>query len=697
MSFERQKRLLLGLLAFVVPLPLPFNGVLEWPVLLLYWAVLAYFFHRVALDPEQWLPVWATNLLAIGYLPLLYLDLSVLMHGQILRPLVHLALFALLVKLFSLRREREKWHALTAIFFLFLAAMGTSVHPSISLYLVACLTLAMLVLARFASFHFLVNFGSPRATAGGAAEATRAIPLRVFLILGTGVTLLVAAILFPLLPRVGSPYLVARATGMGQSSSSVGFSDEMSLESIGLIRTSREVAMRLVYETAPPPGHEMRYKGATYDIYEGRKWQRSPINANGVRLAGDGLYYPVDGTPRAWVHVWSEIRGARSLMLPVEAVAVELPGRRVMVDQGGAMLLPSPPNGTLNYRVGMDLTPTSGAVVANDWARSGAMDRSGVTEAMQDLAAETMGFGTARERTERLESWFVTEFGYTLDSMGAGGADPLERFLFRDRRGHCELFASSMVLMLRSQGIPARLATGFLGAEYNPLEEYFIVRQSNAHAWVEAWIEGEGWRIFDPTPPVGRPGGEERGLWSLVSQLYDTAVFRWDRYVLTFGIYDQLGMVHKLGELWDDLKARFRGEEAAPSIAGPEGGVAAPAEEGTSWRQRWMDPGLWAVIVLMMLAATWVAWRHRPAFTASRAYLSLRKRLADGEEPLTATAPLEMERRLAARFPEAAAPTHRLIELYLAESFGGAELGEEQLEELRAAMDSIRAAIRRAA
>ena len=67
-----------------------------------------------------------------------------------------------------------------------------------------------------------------------------------------------------------------------------------------------------------------------------------------------------------------------------------------------------------------------------------------------------------------------------------------------------------MVLMLRSQGIPARLVTGFLGGEYNPFEGYYIVRESNAHAWVEACMPGEGWRIFDPTPPAGRPVARTR-------------------------------------------------------------------------------------------------------------------------------------------------------------------------------------------
>ena len=121
-----------------------------------------------------------------------------------------------------------------------------------------------------------------------------------------------------------------------------------------------------------------------------------------------------------------------------------------------------------------------------------------------------MGQGTAAQRARRLESHLIDNYTYTLDFVGRSPDNPIEDFLFRYRSGQCEYFASSMVLMLRSQGIPARLVTGFLGGEYNPFEGYYIVRDNNAHAWVEAYLAGAGWRIFDPTPPAGRPaaGGE---------------------------------------------------------------------------------------------------------------------------------------------------------------------------------------------
>ena len=149
------------------------------------------------------------------------------------------------------------------------------------------------------------------------------------------------------------------------------------------------------------------------------------------------------------------------------------------------------------------------------------------------------------------------------------GETPLEDFLFVYRSGHCEYFASSMVLLLRAENVPARLATGFLGAEYNPLEGYYIVRQENAHAWVEAYTPARGWRIYDPTPPEGRPSVPARDFFHFMSQVYDYLTFRWDRYVLTYGAEDQRTFFQdvrqRLADLWRDLTGwALGGEETAP-------------------------------------------------------------------------------------------------------------------------------------
>ena len=108
------------------------------------------------------------------------------------------------------------------------------------------------------------------------------------------------------------------------------------------------------------------------------------------------------------------------------------------------------------------------------------------------------GTGTDRERAERILRFFLSDFRYTLSDP----ASSIREFLFRKRAGYCEHFAAGLALLLRGAGIPSRVAAGYLGGEWNGVGKYLIVRQSDAHAWVEAWIDG-GWVTLDATPPSG--------------------------------------------------------------------------------------------------------------------------------------------------------------------------------------------------
>ena len=691
MTFARQKRLLLGFLALLAPIPLPFNEVVSWPVVAAYLVGVAVFLRRVMLDRQRWLPTWVLNVLGLIYLPLAFLDVFMISR-RLLTAVLHLILFSLLVKLFSLTRERDKWQVAIGIFFLFLASMGTSVHPTIVLYLIAFLVISLVMLTRFAFLHVLAGFGRED------PELAR-IPMRGFLIACTTLTLLLSIPLFAFLPRVPSPYIVGRGSGLGQTIESAGFSDEVTLDSIGQIRSSRDVALRLLEEGTIDSGRDMRFKAATYDLYQGGTWRRSPFRM-ALRRESAGIWLAKDRQPERWARIFLAPINSRSAPLPMETVVIDLQATTLSLDEGGAVSFRFQPQELVEYRVGLTTGPVMTAKQPSVTPSDAALDLAGVTPPIAALAARVMGGGTPLERAQRLEAHLIQDYEYTLDFRGRSAENPIEDFLFRYKSGQCEYFASSMVLLLRSQGIPARLVTGYLGGEYNPFEGYYIVRDSNAHAWVEAYVEGEGWRIFDPTPPAGRPVAEATGVSLLMRQAWDFVAFRWDRYVLTFGIYDQLRIFGGLRELWRDFLGRFQQpEKAERTPAGeqqPVGGEEAVAgEPGPRMPEISLPVALGLTLLAAMAFALYL--RFKPPLTATAAYTRLRRRLGRRGEPLAESVPpLVVGREMAARYPAAAEPTARIIAFYLRESFGGHPLEDGEREALEAALDEAEKGMRKA-
>jgi hypothetical protein len=184
-------------------------------------------------------------------------------------------------------------------------------------------------------------------------------------------------------------------------------------------------------------------------------------------------------------------------------------------------------------------------------------------------------------------------------------------------------------------------------------------------------------------------------------QAWDFVVFRWDRYVLTFGIYDQLRIFGSLRDMWRDLLNRFQQADAAPekTSAGeqqPVGGEEIAAGESGP---RMPEIPLPVAIGLTLFAAGVFALylRFKPPLTATVAYTRLRRRLGRRGEPLAESVPpLVVGREMAARYPAAAEPAARIIAFYLRESFGGQDLEDGEREALEAALDEAEKGMRKA-
>ena len=145
-----------------------------------------------------------------------------------------------------------------------------------------------------------------------------------------------------------------------------------------------------------------------------------------------------------------------------------------------------------------------------------------------------------------IENYLRTNYGYTLELPKTEPDDPLAFFLFHRKKGHCEYFASSMAVMLRVLGIPSRVITGFQSGVYNPISGSQLIRSSDAHSWVEAWLPDRGWTTFDPTPPD--PNATGLSAWTRFGFYADAVDVFWQDWVLNYNLERQLQLASRVGE-----------------------------------------------------------------------------------------------------------------------------------------------------
>ena len=168
-----------------------------------------------------------------------------------------------------------------------------------------------------------------------------------------------------------------------------------------------------------------------------------------------------------------------------------------------------------------------------------------VDDRVLQLARQVGQGSTAYEQAMNIERYLRTNFAYTTDLLKTEVPDPLAYFLCDRRAGHCEYFASGMAVMLRALSVPSRVVTGFQSGVYNPMTGWQVLRSSDAHSWVEGWIEHRGWVTFDPTPPANR-GQQQSPLAAKLALYLDAAETFWQRWVVHYNIEYQLTLASRV-------------------------------------------------------------------------------------------------------------------------------------------------------
>ncbi len=283
----------------------------------------------------------------------------------------------------------------------------------------------------------------------------------------------------------------------------------------------------------------------------------------------------------------------------------------------------------------------------------------------------TGGKATPAAKVQAILEWLQRTHGYTTDlQRDASIADPLEDFLFRQKAGHCEYFASAAAVLLRLSGIPSRYVNGFLGGEWNNLAKVVTVRDNRAHSWAEAYLGQFGWVRVDATP-----ASTATSKMSQVRQLFDSVELFWSRWVIEYDASRQIELARKLGQGLGLSRGR-----------GPASGFKLPD-------RKWVFVGLGVVVVGIVLVRLWRSRRgggarrqgraRRDAAPIIRLYQRTVDRLAaQGFARQPTETPREFALRLQGAGIAGANVLARLTEIYCAARFGGHEVDPALAEAL---------------
>jgi len=472
-------------------------------------------------------------------------------------------------------------------------------------------------------------------------------------------------ILFVLFPRIPGPLW-----GLPKDAHTAvsGLTDTMAPGSISQLGLSTAVAFRVEFEGPIPPPARLYWRGPVLTHTDGRRWSQAESRLHrrlpALEVRGPPVYYAVTLEPhqQRWLF------------------ALEVPGgvqAGMRINDEFQLLAPRRLRERLRYR--LRSFPEARITEINAEQRRAALALPEGMHARARALAEEWRRELERPGAviARALAYFRSEpFYYTLRAPLLI-EDPVDQFLFESRRGFCEHYASAFTVLMRAAGIPARVVTGYQGGERNPLGDYLIVRQRDAHAWVEVWLEERGWVRVDPTAAVSpdrielgmdatlpAPGMAGLGLdtdSALAQALrslrhgWDAVNNTWNQWILAYGPARQKEFLSRFG-----LDASRRATLAVVLLA--------------------------VVGVALGLIAVWLARRRPPSDRALRAYQRFCAKAArTGVERRGDEGPLDFAARLRARRPDLEREIARVTELYVRLRYAGRPSDARELERVVAA------------
>jgi transglutaminase-like putative cysteine protease len=478
---------------------------------------------------------------AISYILFFLLD-YLLFSRDFLTATVHLVFFLAVIKILTAKTNRDYLYTAAIAFLELLAAAILSVDLNFFLFLALYLFFAI---AALTSGEIRRSINKAPSTARGSLRRfhPRLAALSGLVTLGI---LAITAGLFFFLPRTAD---AALSRLISHQIYLPGFSNEVTFGEIGEIKeTSRPVMHVSIFKREIPPG--LKWRGGALSHFDGKKWSNpNPLEEQIPVVNGHADFHGPETLPggrRLGYHV--ELNAVTTNALFFTGFPEKLDLRQLFVyrNENGSYRLGRAPPQRFGYDVYALLEEPLGyfpLVKPIPPLTPEVHDRYLQLPDRLDTRISQLAHHIADtapndyERAVALEKRLRSDYQYTLEMPGHEVSDPIAYFLFTRKKGYCEHFASAMTVMLRTLGIPARLATGFQSGIYNPISDLVVVRASDAHTWVEAWLPEVGWTTFDPTPPDPNPAGLT--LFSRFELYMDAAQTFWQEWVVSYDMNRQ--------------------------------------------------------------------------------------------------------------------------------------------------------------
>ena len=508
----------------------------------------------------------AITLAYMGFYPIDYAYLS----KAFLPATVHLVLFIASVKILTAATDRDYFFVKIIAFMELLAACVLSSSFNFSLFLALFLVLGVATFMSSEMRRAVNKFPTVRISGRAAAWRLSGAAFTV----SVGI-LILTTMLFFLLPRTAR---AALQHIFQHRYHLAGFSNEVNLGQIGEVKKQDTPVMHVRMGAHPDQPMVLRWRGSALAQFDGHRWFNSPARGEVLRP---------DSRGQLWLGTWRRRKGLSYSVHLNDAApdgALFFAGTPQSLRIDASVVVRTPVDSFrligggysgLNYQVFSYLDPSSaeaeGGVTDPPPIRlTPALRQTYLQLPMLDARIWELAHSVteARETPEGkarlIENYLRKTYGYTLELPEVEASQPIADFLFRRKKGHCEYFASSMALMLRTIGIPSRVVTGFAGGIYNPISGWYVVRASDAHSWVEAYLPHLGWTTFDPTP--ADPNPPKLSMFSRLGFYVDAAEVFWQDWVLNYDLDRQLQLATRMEESGRNFRLSWMDELSNPAV-----------------------------------------------------------------------------------------------------------------------------------